>query len=242
MTNLLRPLKLSTRIVKQLEEKAWDWDQLLEQSLFKAEKKRQEELQDEWSSSSLLIGVDEVGRGPLAGPVVVGCVAFKTMPCLPGIRDSKKISDYGREVLSVQIDKQADFWSVRFIPPDHIKSGNLSRLILQSMSDQVCDCLKALSPKKSIVYVDGKADLKRYGISQSRAMIQGDDRCITIGAASVIAKTLRDRYMKTLDTLEPCYGWARNKGYGTKEHRQAIATHGVTAFHRRSFRGVSEYV
>jgi len=188
--------------------------------------------------SRIVAGVDEVGRGCLAGPVVAAAVILPTehRPWVDQIRDSKKLSPKKRQLLAEYITEEC-IWSIQDAPAYKVDDMNILRATLWTMGRAV----KALSVTPDLVLVDGKFPIPDLEIPQE-TIIGGDNIHKAIGAASIIAKVSRDGWMKEAHLLHPMYGWNRNKGYGTEEHRKAIMMYGPTPLHRRTFRGVAEYV
>ena len=193
------------------------------------------------SGVSRLAGLDEAGRGPLAGPVVAAAIVFpaKMLRALPAslrdLNDSKQLSAKKREHLYELLCTQKDLpFAVGILEADEIDRLNILRATHQAMA---C-ALSQLTPLPDLVLVDGLAVPGLPCPSQNE--IKGDGRCLTIAAASILAKVTRDRIMCDLDRQYPQYGFARHKGYGTLAHRQALATHGPCPAHRRSFAPVRE--
>lgn len=188
--------------------------------------------------SRIVAGVDEVGRGCLAGPVVAAAVILPTehRPWIDQIRDSKKLSPKKRELLAEYIIAEC-VCSISDAPAYVVDDMNILQATLWTMEKAV----RALSVTPDLVLVDGNHRIPGLEIPQE-TIIGGDNIHKAIGAASIIAKTSRDAWMKDVHLLHPMYGWDKNKGYGTAEHREAIMVHGPTALHRRSFKGVTEYV
>lgn len=188
------------------------------------------------------MGVDEVGRGCLAGPVFAAAVILPTdeehAEWIAQIRDSKKLSEKKREHLAELIMKHS-VWYVEQTWPGTIDEINILNATLDTMRRAIEAAAELQRP--DIVLVDGDKRVPGLEFAQE-CIVSGDDAIKAIGAASIIAKVTRDNLMKVLHSAHPEYGWERNKGYGTKEHRQAIMEHGVTPLHRTSFRGVAEYV
>lgn len=182
-----------------------------------------------------IAGVDEVGRGPLAGPVVSAAVILPPDCYLPGLTDSKQLSETAREVFYAQIEEQAIAIGIATVSESDIDQWNILQATVKAMQEAVA----LLNPQPSYLLVD--ALTLPNGIPQ-QGVIAGDRQSVSIAAASVIAKVTRDRLMKELAQIYPQYGFERNMGYGTKEHLQAIATHGVTEVHRRTFAGVKEWL
>lgn len=181
-------------------------------------------------------GVDEVGRGCLAGPVVAAAVVLPPVLRVPGIADSKALTARQREVLFDRIVEAAVCWHVASVDAAEIDRINILRASLLAMRRAV----EALVPFPGFVLVDGPLIMPDIVIPQ-RAVI-GGDRCSTaIAAASILAKVTRDRWMLTAHARDPRYGFDHHKGYGTPEHLRALAEFGSSDLHRRSFRPVSRF-
>lgn len=180
-----------------------------------------------------IAGVDEVGRGPLAGPVVSSALILREDFYLPGLTDSKKLSKQKREQYYDIILKEAISVSVSFISAKEIDVINIYEATKQAMMRAIA----GLSIQPEHVLID--AMQLPINIPQT-SIIKGDDNSISIAASSVVAKVERDRYMERLSNKYPEYGFDRHMGYGTKEHIQALQTYGVTEEHRKSFRPVNE--
>ena len=181
-------------------------------------------------------GVDEAGRGPLAGPVVAAAVLLDPQRPIAGLNDSKKLSERRREQLAGDIREAAIAWQVVFIEAAEIDRINILQATLKAMRLAV----EQLQPAPTEVLIDGNR-CPALAIP-ARAIIGGDGCVASIGAASILAKTERDRYMCELDTRYPGYGFARHKGYGTAAHLQALGQLGACAEHRRSFAPVAKLV
>ena len=179
-------------------------------------------------SHRLVAGVDEVGRGPLAGDVVAAAVILGERVPL-GIADSKKLSPLRREALSKEIKEQALAWSIGRASVQEIDALNILEAALLAMKRAV----EGLAVKPELVLVDGNR-LPRWTY-EARPIIGGDALEPAIGAASILAKVQRDGELTMLDEQFPEYGFAKHKGYPTREHLQALKTHGVLDVHRRSF-------
>ena len=175
-------------------------------------------------------GVDEVGRGCLAGPVVVAAVILDPRRPISGLRDSKLLTPPARERLHDEIRRKAVAWTVASADPDEIDRLNVHQASLQTMHLAV----GAIVPLPDFVLVDGFL-IPRLVIPQRR-VVKGDRRCAAIAAASVVAKVTRDREMRALHARDPRYGFDRHKGYATGAHLAAVARFGYSAAHRRSFR------
>jgi ribonuclease HII len=176
-----------------------------------------------------IAGVDEVGRGPLAGDVVAAAVILDPARPLSGLRDSKKLSAARREQLAVQIRQQALAWSVARATVAEIDELNILQASLLAMHRAV----RALEPQPVYVLVDGNR-LPRWDYA-SEPVVKGDDRVAAIAAASILAKVQRDAELLELDRQYPGYGFARHKGYPTAAHLAALRELGASAVHRRSF-------
>ena len=176
-------------------------------------------------------GVDEAGRGPLAGPVVAAAVILDPESIPDGINDSKVLDEETREILYVRIRATA-MVGVGIADVTRIDRDNILGATLWAMAQAVA----ALSVVPKLVAVDGNRAPQLD--CPSRTVVKGDARCLSIAAASIIAKVTRDRLMVSLGTKLPGYGFERHKGYGTPEHHDAIRRLGVTLHHRRSFRAV----
>lgn len=182
----------------------------------------------------LIAGVDEAGVGPMAGPVVAGAVILPTDYRLPELDDSKKLTALKRDILATAIKKDAISWSVAIVEVEEIDQLNIYHASLLAMSRAV----NSLAVTPDHLLVDART-IPNCGIPQ-RALIHGDALSASIAAASIIAKTTRDRIMIELDSRYPGYGLAIHKGYATASHLRAIQDHGVLSIHRRSFRPVRE--
>lgn len=179
-----------------------------------------------------IAGVDEAGRGCLAGPVVAGAVVLPFDSQISGLTDSKKLSPSKRLILESQIKEQALCWSLGLIWPREIDRLNILQATLKAMVKAVLT-LK-IPPDQILIDGNQKIPLK---ISQ-KTVVGGDGLIPCISAASILAKTFRDRLMKSLEKKYPGYGLARHKGYGTKDHLSALRRHGPAPIHRMTFRGV----
>ena len=179
----------------------------------------------------LICGIDEAGRGPLAGPVAAAAVILPDDLLLPYLNDSKKVTEKRREVLFGQIRDKALAWAVVMVPPERIDEIN----ILQATYEAMRKAVGQLSVRPDVLINDA-VTIPGLDILQV-PVIKGDARCISIAAASILAKVTRDRYMKEMDEKYPVYGFAGHKGYGTRSHCQAIVEYGPCPIHRRSFLG-----
>lgn len=177
-----------------------------------------------------ICGIDEAGRGPLAGPVVVACAIMPKESFIEGINDSKKISEKKRERLYEEITNEAIAWSVGIVDQNEIDKIN----ILNATKKALNTAVKELSVKPDRILVDALEHIDTNGIPYT-AVIKGDAKIYSISAASIIAKVTRDRIMREWDEIYPQYGFAGHKGYGTAKHIQAIRENGICSLHRKSF-------
>lgn len=180
-------------------------------------------------SGYLLAGVDEVGRGPLAGDVVAAAVILDPQRPIVGLADSKKLSEKRREALFIEIQQKALAWSVARASVEEIDRLNILQASLLAMARAV----ETLTLQPEHVLVDGNR-LPRWSY-RAEAVVKGDDRVPAIAAASILAKVTRDRELVALDVSYPGYGLAAHKGYPTPTHLAALQLLGVTPIHRRSF-------
>lgn len=187
-------------------------------------------------TDKIIAGVDEVGRGPLAGDVVAAACILPKGFQLEGLTDSKKLSEKKREFLFGQIQEQAVSWCIARANVDEIDELNILHASLLAMKRAV----EGLGVQPTFVYVDGnKIPQWQY---QAEAIVQGDSLIPSISAASILAKVTRDREMVLLDKEFPQYGFAKHKGYPTKAHMDAIKEYGVTEHHRKSFAPVKAVI
>lgn len=184
-----------------------------------------------------LVGVDEVGRGPLAGPVVAGAVILESDNLGSGLTDSKQLSSSRREQWCDWIKHNAAAWAVSFIEPQQIDTINIFQASLLAMQQAVQQLNQQMIQH---IIVDGR-HLPKWEHSAT-AVVKGDARVSAISAASILAKVARDQYMVACDDQFPEYGFAQHKGYPTKVHQQALAEHGPCAIHRCSFSPVQQYL
>lgn len=187
------------------------------------------EYERKYESAGLVCGIDEAGRGPLAGPVVAGAVILPKDCSILYINDSKKLSEKKREELYEVIMNEALAAGIGMISPQRIDEIN----ILQATYEAMREAIQKLSLTPDILLNDA-VTIPQISIPQV-PIIKGDAKSISIGAASIIAKVTRDRLMAEYDKIMPEYGFAKNKGYGTKEHMAAIQLHGPSPIHRRTF-------
>ncbi|MGN1351602.1 MAG: ribonuclease HII [Clostridia bacterium] len=178
----------------------------------------------------LIAGIDEAGRGPLAGPVVVGVVILRETSFIEGINDSKKISEAKREKLYEEITNEAVAWSVGIVDETRIDEIN----ILNATKEALTKAISNLKIKPEIILVDALDKIDTLSIPYI-SIIKGDAKIYSIAAASIIAKVTRDRIIRSYDKIYPEYEFIKNKGYGTAKHIEAIKQYGLCPIHRRSF-------
>jgi len=183
-----------------------------------------------------MAGVDEAGRGPLAGPVVAAAVVINRGDEIPGVRDSKLLTPRQRDHLYHLITARALTWGVGIVGPREIEKHNILRATIKAMQDAVL----CLHPAPEFLLIDGITPLP-LDIPQ-RTVKKGDARCHSIAAASIVAKVTRDRLMLEYHRVYPLYNFACHKGYPTREHREAIRRYGCCEIHRRTFKGVKEHL
>lgn len=186
------------------------------------------------STDRIICGVDEAGRGPLAGPVYAAAVILSEGSAIAGLADSKKLSEKRRNALALEIRQHAVAWAIAEASVEEIDSLNILRASLLAMKRAV----EALAVRPQEVWVDGLF-CPDTGLA-SRAIVKGDSTVAAISAASILAKTARDEVMLRLHDQYPQYGFAVHKGYPTAAHLAALREHGVSNIHRRSFRPVRE--
>lgn len=204
----------------------------LEQELLRLEAMQQyeREARERYGEQIAVCGIDEAGRGPLAGPVVAGaCILPKDCTILR-LNDSKKLSEKVREELFLEIQEKAVSWSVGIVSPAVIDEIN----ILQATYEAMRQAVSGLSVSPDLFLNDA---VVIPGIAPERQVkiIKGDAKSASIAAASILAKVTRDHMMQEYDVIYPEYGFAKHKGYGTKAHMDAIRTFGMTPIHRRTF-------
>ncbi len=186
------------------------------------------DLSIESNYQGIIAGVDEAGRGPLAGPVIAAAVIIDQNNLIEGIKDSKKLSKNKREELYVKITQNYT-WSIGVVGPKEIDEIN----ILEATKKACVLAVKGLIKEPSVIIVDGNM---KFSDKRFVSYIKGDDKSISIAAASIIAKVTRDRMMALLHQEFPYYFWVKNSGYGTKEHISAIEKYGPSIHHRLSFK------
>jgi len=190
------------------------------------------EFQARLAGYSIVAGIDEAGRGPLAGPVVASAVILPEDIILPGVRDSKKMSEKAREEAFSLIESKAIGFSLAVVSSQEIDKVN----ILQATRKAMKEVALTLDPQPDYLLIDGinPVDLPIH----QRCIVKGDNLSLSISAASVLAKVYRDRIMCQYHRLYPDYGFSSNKGYGTPSHIKAITKYGPCHIHRLTFKGV----
>ncbi len=192
---------------------------------------------------SVIIGIDEAGRGPLAGPVVSAAVWITEK--IDGVKDSKSLSGKQREALFNVILEKSVAFGIGLSSPSEIDELNILNASLLSMKRAFQSLVLNLSnkgislPENFTVLVDGNRRIKDFPFLQ-KTVVKGDSKIYQISAASIIAKVVRDRMMCVFDRVYPGYGFCKNKGYPTKKHKEAVKALGPSPIHRHSFRGVDE--
>ena len=187
-----------------------------------------------------IAGIDEAGRGPLAGPVVVACVVMPRDSMIEGVNDSKKLSEKKREKLYDEIIQEAIAHGVGIISQEEIDKINILNATKEGLTLAIKEMEKDLKEKQrgfekpEIILVDALTKIDTDHIPY-RSIIKGDAKSYSIAAASIIAKVTRDRIMREWDEVYPMYGFAKHKGYGTASHIAAIKEYGLCPLHRRSF-------
>ena len=188
-----------------------------------------------YSNLTFECGTDEAGRGCLAGPVTAAALILPENFINELLNDSKQLSEKNRDFLRPIIEENALCFSVTHIEPTIIDEVNILNASIHAMQS----CIKKLSPIPNYIIVDGNRFKPVENIPHS-CIIKGDSKYLSIAAASILAKTYRDEYMNQIHEEFPMYNWKQNKGYPTKEHREAIRKYGTTKYHRMSFRLLPE--
>ena len=187
--------------------------------------------------TGIVAGLDEAGRGPLAGPVVSSCVSWQGLPAeRASVNDSKLLSERERKSLFQWIQGNAYKVSIGSATPREIERLNIHNATLLSMKRAI----KAVGVPVSLILVDGLFAVPSY--PKCKTLVKGDRKCFFIACASIVAKVFRDGIMEKYDNLYPQYLFRKNKGYGTEEHLEALRVYGLSPIHRRTFRGVKELV
>lgn len=184
-----------------------------------------------YKANQLEAGCDEAGRGCLSGPVFAAAVILPEGYENELLNDSKQMTEKKRNEARIQIENEAQAWAVASVSPEEIDQINILNASFLAMHRAI----EKLSPAPDFLLIDGNR-FNPYKDLPFECMIKGDGRFLSIAAASILAKTYRDDYMKKIAKDHPQYDWQKNKGYPTKAHRQAILEHGATPHHRKSFR------
>ena len=187
-------------------------------------------LKQNYSDYKLECGVDEAGRGSLAGPVYAAAVILSANNIIEGLDDSKKLSEKKRYLLRDEILEKSLAWAVASVDNEEIERINILNASIKAMHLAI----DKLSLKPQYIIVDGNKFLKYQDIPH-KTIVKGDSKYMSIAAASILAKTFRDEYMTKVSKDFPQYNWAKNKGYATKEHREMVMKYGLTNLHRRKF-------
>ena len=186
----------------------------------------------QYESAGIVCGIDEAGRGPLAGPVVAAVAVLPKDCTILRLNDSKKLSEKCREELFLEIKEKAAAYGIGIVSPEMIDSINILQATYEAMRQAV-----AQLPQEPDIFLNDAVIIPGISEEKQIKIIKGDAKSVSIAAASIVAKVTRDRMMEQYEEVFPGYGFARNKGYGSKEHIEALQTMGPTAIHRRSFIG-----
>jgi ribonuclease HII len=215
-------MKEEEKLLKKKEKEEKEQARLMELSKFEREYNEK--------GYDLIGGIDEAGRGPLFGPVVAACVVLPKGCLIEGVNDSKKLSEKKREELFEVIKEKAVAWGVGIVDNNTIDEINILEATRKAMHEAVC----SLKTKPDYIFVDAEKHVDTCGIPYL-PIIKGDALSINIACASIIAKVTRDRMVDEMALKYPEYGLEKHKGYGTKEHTDAIKKYGLTPLHRRTF-------
>ncbi len=186
-----------------------------------------------WDQGAIVIGIDEAGRGPLAGPVMAAAVCFEASVRIEGVGDSKAISRTHREQLDELIRERALAFAVEQSSPERIDEINILEATREAMARAAKQVQEKVGSSRPVLLVDGR--IPELGVGKHINLVKGDSLSFSIGAASILAKVARDRFMTEQDSLWPVYGFARHKGYPTLQHRRALMRHGGCPIHRNTF-------
>lgn len=195
-------------------------------------KKYEENLYNE--GYKFICGIDEAGRGPLAGPVVVGAAVMPRDSKLEWVNDSKKVTEKRREILYDRITEEALAWGVGIISEKKIDELNILNATKKGLHLALGEVIEKLKQKPDIVIVDALREIDTFEIPY-QSIIKGDATCYSISCASILAKVTRDRIMREWNEVYPMYDFEKNKGYGTAEHIKALKQYGPCPIHRRTF-------
>lgn len=195
-------------------------------------KKYEENLYNE--GLKYICGIDEAGRGPLAGPVVVGAVVMPRDSMLEFMNDSKKVTKKRRDILFDEIKDTAIAYGIGIVSQEEIDEMNILNATKKGLHDALGQVIEKLNQKPDIIIVDALREIDTFGITYE-SIIKGDATCYSISAASILAKFTRDRIMEEWDKIYPQYGFSAHKGYGTAKHIEALKQYGPCPLHRKSF-------
>ena len=195
-------------------------------------KKYEENLYNE--GYKFICGIDDAGRGPLAGPVVVGAAVMPRDSKLEWVNDSKKVTEKRREILYDRITEEALAWGVGIISEKEIDELNILNATKKGLHLALGEVIEKLKQKPDIVIVDALREIDTFEIPY-QSIIKGDATCYSISCASILAKVTRDRIMREWNEVYPMYDFEKNKGYGTAEHIKALKQYGPCQIHRRTF-------
>ena len=182
----------------------------------------------------LICGIDEAGRGPLAGPVVVGAVIMKPDSMIEWVNDSKKVTEKRRDILYDKITEEAISWGVGIVSEKDIDEINILNATKKGLHIALEEVIRKLQKKPELVITDALREIDTFNIPY-QSIIKGDATCYSISCASIIAKVTRDRIMNEWDEVYPEYGFKSHKGYGTAKHIEAIKKYGPSPIHRKTF-------
>jgi ribonuclease HII len=192
-------------------------------------------LQSSYTTQYIEAGIDEVGRGCLAGPVVAAAVILPKNAKYDNLRDSKQLSSTKREELALEIKEKALAWAIAEASVEEIDQFNILNASILAMHR----CIEKLTIMPELLLIDGNR-FKPYNFISHQCIVKGDNKFLSIAAASVLAKTYRDKLMTNLSKTFTHYGWEKNMGYPTKIHKNGISKFGITEWHRKTFKGVKE--
>lgn len=183
------------------------------------------------NGATVAVGLDEVGRGPLAGPLAVGAVVLDASAVIEGLNDSKQVKPECRERIARRVKETALAWAVEYVQPEEIDAAGMTASLMTAFRRAVAAVERA-GVKPQIILLDGNP---LHMDPREVSVVKGDAKCASIAAASIVAKVERDALMASLDAEYPAYGFASNKGYASPEHIEAIKRHGISPAHRASF-------
>ena len=228
----MQNIKKRAKEISKKSERSSEYMKEQEIERLKALKSFEDNLRKE--GNKLIIGIDEAGRGPLAGPVAVGAVIMKPDSMIEWVNDSKKVTAKRREILYDKIIEDSIAWSVQLVSEKEIDEKNILQATKEGLTLAIQDILSQVDEKPSLVIVDALREINTMGIPYE-SIIKGDATCYSISCASILAKVTRDRIMDEWDKVYPEYGFAKHKGYGTKMHIEAIQKYGPCPIHRKTF-------